>query len=786
MNDTIRNRKSSALRLRPRRAVLLKAKRAKLADARVWEDIDLVYRTLVATLYNFVPTSGHPGGSISSGRIAETLVFDTLAYDYAKPADPANDLLCYAAGHKAMGLYSLWALRNECARIARPGLLPDLARQIRLEDLLGFRRNPTQPTPLFKSLKAKCLDGHPTPATPFVPVATGASGVGLPAAIGLALATLDTYGPKAPAIHALEGEGGMTPGRVHEALAAAATMGISNLTLHVDWNQASIDSERVTAEGDQPGDYVQWDPMELCLLHDWNVVEVADGKDFRLVHEAQRLAAGIGNGQPTAIVYRTVKGWQYGIEGRKSHGAGHPFCCEAFYGLHAPFEKRFKTKFPRFDGEKTPEHVEAVYHAHLMTVRKALETDGRLAQAVGARLQAGADRLKSLQRVPRPDAPQLKSFYDADLSPARPPQEVAFKPGQSTTLRQALGSSLSHLNKLTKGAFIGCAADLLESTSVSVLNEAFPKGFYHARNNPGSRLVAVGGICEDAMGAVMAGLASYGRHVGATSSYASFIAALEHVPARLHAIGQQARRGVDGGPYRTFIIINAHAGPKTGEDGPTHADPQSLQLLQNNFPEGTMITLTPWEPAEVWPLLIAGLQARPAVLSPFVTRPPETVPDRAALRLPPAEAAANGVYALRRGKGDRTVVLQGSGVAIAFVRDALPSIDREGLDVNIFYVASSELFDMLPAAEREQIFPERLMLQAMAITDFTLPTMWRWVRSNEGLARSLHAFRTGHYLGSGQGDRVLAEAGIDGPSQLKAVREWCQAKLPSPYAETKR
>jgi transketolase len=319
-----------------------------------------------------------------------------------------------------------------------------------------------------------------------------------------------------------------------------------------------------------------------------------------------------------------------------------------------------------------------------------------------------------------------------------------------------------------------------------VLNEAFPKGFFHSKTNPGSRIASVGGICEDAMGAMMSGLAAYGRHIGATSSYASFIAALEHVPARLHVIGQQARRSVDGQPYRTFIIINAHAGPKTGEDGPTHADPQSLQLLQNNFPEGTAITLVPWEPPEVWPLLIAGLQARPALLAPFVTRPPETIVDRVALRLPPAEAAAKGVYAMRRGKSDRTVVLAGSGVAIAFVRDALPQLDQEGLDLNVFYVASAELFDLLPQQEREAIFPERLSYQAMGITDFTMPTMWRWIRSNEGCAKSLHTFRTGHYLGSGQGDRVLAEAGIDGPAQLRAVRDWAKAKLPSPFAETRR
>jgi len=28
-----------------------------------------------------------------------------------------------------------------------------------------------------------------------------------------------------------------------------------------------------------------------------------------------------------------------------------------------------------------------------------------------------------------------------------------------------------------------------------------------------------------------------------------------------------------------------------------------LQLLQENFPRGTAVTLTPWEPQEIWPLL---------------------------------------------------------------------------------------------------------------------------------------------------------------------------------------
>ena len=87
------------------------------------------------------------------------------------------------------------------------------------------------------------------------------------------------------------------------------------------------------------------------------------------------------------------------------------------------------------------------------------------------------------------------------------------------------------------------------------------------------------------------------------SSYAAFIAPLGHIAARLHAIGAQARQSLSGDPYKPMILVCAHAGLKTGEDGPTHADPQPLQLLQENFPRGTMITLTPWEPQEMWPLL---------------------------------------------------------------------------------------------------------------------------------------------------------------------------------------
>ncbi len=763
----------------PRRAFHLDvtAESAAPADQGVLERLerfDLMYRTVCGILYNFVPTSGHPGGSISSGRIVSSLLFQGMDYDFSLPEREDADILSYAAGHKAMGLYAMWALRNEIVRAGRPQLLPMENRQLRLEDLLGFRRNPVTKTPLFVKHHARPLDGHPTPFTPFIRIATGASGVGIPASLGLAMGAMDTFdAAHAPRVHMLEGEGGMTAGRVSEALAIAGTAQLSNAFLHLDWNQASIDSNRVCRD-DKPGDYVQWDPAELAYLNDWNVIRVADGRDFRQVLAAQKVALENRNAQPTAIVYRTVKGWKYGIEGRASHGAGHKFCSPEYYTCLGEFESGFGASFPRFEGENKPDRVEQSFWDTLLTVRSVIEKNKEWAQALAEDIVRSRDRLEKAARKIAPEKSTLAPLYSDGILAEAIPAELQIKPGTSTTLRGALGDTLNYLNKATHGGILAGAADLLGSTSVTNVDKGFAEGFYNSRTNTGSRLLACGGICEDAMGAFMAGISSFGHHIGAGASYGAFIAALQHVPARLHAIGQQGRHDLTGEPFKTFVIICAHAGLKTGEDGPTHADPQALQLLQENFPAGAAITLTPWEPQELWPLTVAALKARPAVLAPFVTRPNETVPDRAALGIPPATAAAEGIYAIRRADPKKrpyhgTVVLQESGIAYAFMDVVLPELTKRGLNMNVYYVASAELFDLLPEKRREAIFPAAHRREAMGITGFTLPTLYRWIGSDEGRALSLHPFRSGRFPGSGQAEMVLEEAGLDGPSQLAAV-----------------
>lgn len=777
------NVKLSKLDFGPRRSVYLDLKPQldqfpiPEETIKLYEDFDLLYRALCGILFNFVPKSGHPGGSISSGRIVASLLFNTMDYRINDPECLEADLISYAAGHKAMGLYAMWALRNECVRIARPELLPEEKFQLRLEDMLGFRRNPTQETPLFAKYSAKPLDGHPTPQTPFIKLSTGASGVGVPSSFGLGFGAADTFGEQSPLLHVLEGEGGMTAGRVSEALATVATAQLWNTKLHVDWNQSSIDSDLVCREGDVPGEYVQWDPVEFCYLHDWNVIFVEDGKDFHQVLAAQNIAKEKINDQPTAVVYRTIKGWCYGIEGRKSHGAGHDYCTDDYYETLDPISERFGVEFPPPNENRDPVAVEQEFFDTMMVLRQVLEENRGISEFFAERVSEAGERLDALDRKKRQNCPDLGIIYTDSINPDEIPAECIYEPGSSQTLRAALGSALNYLNKETNGAFLGAAADLLDSTSISKLAAGFPPGFYNAVSNPDARLITTGGICEDNMGAFMAGVSSFGTNIGAGSSYGAFIAALQHIAARLHGIGQQARHFYLGEPYRTFMIICAHAGLKTGEDGPTHADPQPLQLLQENFPAGVMITLTPWDPQEIYTLLVTALQKRPAILAPFVTRPNEKIFDREEYGLPPLISAVKGVYAMRQ--ADRsakpyhgTLVLQGSGITNTFVEEVLPRIDEEELNINIFYVSSAELFSMLPEEEQNEIFPEELAAEAMGMTGFTLPTMYRWVTSREGRRLTVHAFQKGHFLGSGQAHKVLEEAGLNGKGQWQAIKNY--------------
>jgi len=190
-------------------------------------------------------------------------------------------------------------------------------------------------------------------------------------------------------------------------------------------------------------------------------------------------------------------------------------------------------------------------------IRGALERNRPMVEALAQKLLEARRRLDRQTRKPRPQAPAVQAVFElAAKTEGHIPAELTLTPGQSTTLRGELGRVLKYYNQASQGAFLTAAADLYASTSVNTIGQGFPEGWYNAATNPWARMLVTGGICEDAMCGILAGLSTYGRHLGSDPPMA-LSSPLSARRARLHAIGNQARQTIVQEPYKPFILICA-------------------------------------------------------------------------------------------------------------------------------------------------------------------------------------------------------------------------------------
>src|SRR5262249_15741349 len=152
--------------------------------------------------------SGHPTSSMSAADLMAVLLTKYLRYDFAEPGHPNNDRLIFSKGHASPLLYSMYKAA---------GVVSD-------QELLTFRK--------FGSR----LQGHPTPVIPWVDIATGSLGQGLPVGVGIALA--GKYLDKLPyRVWVLCGDSEMAEGSVWEGLDKAAYYKLNNLIAIIDMNR---------------------------------------------------------------------------------------------------------------------------------------------------------------------------------------------------------------------------------------------------------------------------------------------------------------------------------------------------------------------------------------------------------------------------------------------------------------------------------------------------------------------------------------------------------------------
>jgi transketolase len=214
--------------------------------------------------------SGHPTSSMSAAELMAVLLDGHVRLDLDRPGDPANDHLIFSKGHASPLYYA-------CLKAA--GAIDD-------EELLSFRKLGSR------------LEGHPTPVLPWVDVATGSLGQGLPIGVGLALTArrLDRMPAR---VWVLCGDSELAEGSIWEAFEHASFWELDNLVAIVDVNRLGQTGE--TMHG--------WDLdlyAERARAFGWEAVEV-DGHDVEAIDDAfGRLE--LTHGAPTVVLARTLKG----------------------------------------------------------------------------------------------------------------------------------------------------------------------------------------------------------------------------------------------------------------------------------------------------------------------------------------------------------------------------------------------------------------------------------------------------------------------------------------------
>lgn len=215
--------------------------------------------------------SGHPSSSMSAADLMSVLMEKYLRYDFDNPHHPNNDHLVFSKGHASPLLYSMYKA----------------AGAIKDDELMSLRK--------FGSR----LEGHPVPVVlPWVDVATGSLGQGLPMAVGMALD--GKYLDKLPFhVWVLLGDSETAEGSVWEAFATAAHYKLDNLIAIIDMNRLGQRGE--TALGWNSAAYAERVRSFGC-----HAIEI-DGHDLEAIDKAYAEALKVKD-QPSVIIAKTQKG----------------------------------------------------------------------------------------------------------------------------------------------------------------------------------------------------------------------------------------------------------------------------------------------------------------------------------------------------------------------------------------------------------------------------------------------------------------------------------------------
>ncbi|MGB9611793.1 MAG: 1-deoxy-D-xylulose-5-phosphate synthase N-terminal domain-containing protein, partial [Bryobacteraceae bacterium] len=598
-----------------------------------------------------------------------------LAFDAWDPKHPGRDRVVWSAGHCTPLFHAVVALIYECLRRKGERLRTAASEAVTYpEQLLRFRRlgGPSGHVESYSALADAC---------------TGSSGHGLSAALGMA--TLHRSCGLSTRVFVIAGDAETEEGMSYEARNLASNLGIENLAVLLDYNRFGIDGPIA--------EVLPFPYLNHWIAFGWNVIE-ADGDNPRELGWAIRQAVeGFGNGRPTVVLCHTIKGKHYGkLEGTAdSHGTPLP---------HADYLELMRAlDFPLQDSTTPAQALEIV-----LSQLEAADVDYFV-----ERLHAAASRV--------PPEPHLVNVMKQALgeeelvdyrSLRRPdplPPELVFPAGGLVPTRRATEAWFAWAMNRCPFFWVG-AGDLAKSILTGKAEQV--RGML-SREHPLGRGIRFG-IAEQNMAMMSTAMAADTlpggfRPMTAFGSYGVFSVIMANA-VRMALIGND----LNPDSRAFFILLAAHDGPETGEDGPTH---QGLFWMSLYSAYPGIKVYKPLDANEAVEMLFhAVARGEPVAFS--VVRPPVPVFPRGD-GVPPAREAIHGAYVFKdyahNGKPKVALAVCG-GQVMANVLEALPELESEA-DFKIIAVTSPELFEELrqkDPARAQQILSDEDRTRLMA------------------------------------------------------------------------
>jgi transketolase len=370
--------------------------------------------------------SGHPTSSMSAADLMAVLMSRYLHYDFDTPDDPRNDHLIFSKGHASPLLYAMY-------RAA--GAISD-------DEMLTFRKLDSR------------IEGHPTPILPWVDVATGSLGQGLPISVGVAYAGKN-FDRLPYRVWCLCGDSEMAEGSMWEAFEAAGFHGLDNLTAIIDVNRLGQTGE--TMHGWDLDAYVT-----RAKAFGWHAIAI-DGHDVEQIDRAMAEAVGT-TGRPTVIVARTEKGHGVAAVANKNGAHGKPVSDEAAAIAELGGDRKLSVTVQKPTGDARPHRFET--RGELTLPAYELGTKEATRKAYGDALVALGNARGDIVAI---DGEVGNSTYSEEFAQAHPERFVQAYIAEQQMLAYAVGFQVRGWRPFaaTFAAFLARAYDFVRMAAVS-------------------------------------------------------------------------------------------------------------------------------------------------------------------------------------------------------------------------------------------------------------------------------------------------------------------------------